>query len=187
MQPGEPIFVGMDFNVGKMSAVVHVKRLGLPHAVDEIMNGYDTPDMVRRLKERFWLYDGTSYRPAREILIYPDASGDGRRSVNASVTDLQLLKQAGFRVVAPAANPPVKDRINAMNAMFSNAQGERRYRVNADRCPTYADCLEQQVWAPNGEPDKSQDNDHPNDAAGYFIHREFPIVKPVIQTSALRL
>lgn len=187
VQPGEPIFVGMDFNVGKMSAVVHVKRLGLPHAVDEIMNGYDTPDMVRRIKERFWLYDGTSYRPAREILIYPDASGDGRRSVNASVTDLQLLKQAGFRVVAPAANPPVKDRINAMNAMFSNAQGERRYRVNADRCPTYADCLEQQVWAPNGEPDKSQDNDHPNDAAGYFIHREFPIVKPVIQTSALRL
>lgn len=187
VQPGEPIFVGMDFNVGKMSAVVHVKRLGLPHAVDEIMNGYDTPDMVQRIKERFWLYDGTSYRPVREILIYPDASGDGRRSVNASVTDLQLLKQAGFRVVAPAANPPVKDRINAMNAMFSNAQGERRYRVNADRCPTYADCLEQQVWAPNGEPDKSQDNDHPNDAAGYFIHREFPIVKPVIQTSALRL
>jgi hypothetical protein len=187
VQPGEPIFVGMDFNVGKMSAVVHVKRLGLPHAVDEIMNGYDTPDMVQRIKERFWLYDGASYRQVREILIYPDASGDGRRSVNASVTDLQLLKQAGFRVVAPAANPPVKDRINAMNAMFSNAQGERRYRVNADRCPTYADCLEQQVWAPNGEPDKSQDNDHPNDAAGYFIHREFPIVKPVIQTSALRL
>ncbi|NPS72445.1 terminase, partial [Pseudomonas aeruginosa] len=46
VQPGEPIFVGMDFNVGKMAAVVHVKRLGLPHAVDEIVNGYDTPDMI---------------------------------------------------------------------------------------------------------------------------------------------
>lgn len=187
VQPGEPLFIGMDFNVGKMAAVTHVKRLGLPHAVDEVMNAYDTPDMIRRLKERYWLYDGSDYRSTREIRIYPDASGDGRRSVNASTTDLQLLRQAGFRVIAPEANPPVKDRINAMNAMFSNAQGERRYRVNADRCPTYADCLEQQVWAPNGEPDKSQDNDHPNDAAGYFIHREFPIVKPVIQTSALRL
>lgn len=187
VEPGEPLFIGMDFNVGKMAAVTHVKRLGLPHAVDEIMNGYDTPDMVRRIKERYWLFDGNDYRPTREIRIYPDASGDGRRSVNASTTDLQLLRQAGFRVIAPEANPPVKDRINAMNALFCNAQGERRYRVNADRCPAYSDCLEQQVWAANGEPDKTQDNDHPNDAAGYFVHKEYPIVKPVIQTQSLRL
>ncbi len=55
IQPGEALFIGMDFNVGKMAAVVHVKRLGLPHAVDEIVNGYDTPDMIRQIKERFWL------------------------------------------------------------------------------------------------------------------------------------
>lgn len=186
-QPGETLHIGMDFNVGKMAAVTHVKRLGMPHAVDEVMNAYDTPDMIRRLKERYWLFDGNDYRKTCEIRIYPDASGDGRRSVNASTTDLQLLRQAGFTVIAPAANPPVKDRINSMNAMFSNAQGVRRYRVNADKCPTYADCLEQQVWAATGEPDKTQDNDHPNDAAGYFIHKEFPIVKPVVQTASLRI
>lgn len=187
IQPGEPVSIGMDFNVGKMAAVAHVKRLGMPHAVDEILGAYDTPDMIRRLKERYWLYTGSEYRKTREILIYPDASGDGRRSVNASTTDLQLLKQAGFLVLAPSANPPVKDRINAMNAMFCNAHGERRYRVNADRCPGYADCLEQQVWAPSGEPDKTQDNDHPNDAAGYFIHREYPISRPMIATQPLRM
>jgi hypothetical protein len=54
-----------------------------------------------------------------------------------------LLRAAGFIVVAPQSNPPVKDRINAMNAMFCNAQGERRYLVNAEACPTYADHLEQ--------------------------------------------
>ncbi len=177
IQPAEPLFIGMDFNVGKMSAIVHVKRLGLPHAVDEIINGYDTPDMIRQLKERYWLYADGQYKKGREIRIYPDASGDGRRSVNASTTDLALLKQAGFIVVAPAANPPVKDRINAMNAMFCNAEQARRYRVNADRCPTYADCLEQQIWAPNGEPDKTQGNDHAPDAGGYFIHREYPIIR----------
>lgn len=178
-QPGEPLFIGMDFNVGKMSAVVHVKRLGLPHAVDEIMQGHDTPDMIRRIKERYWLFDGNDYRPTCEIRIYPDASGDSRKSVNASTTDLALLKQAGFMVIANASNPPVKDRINAMNALFCNAQGERRYRVNPNTCPTYAECLEQQVWADSGEPDKSQGVDHANDAAGYFIHKEFPIIKPV--------
>ncbi|NAO51909.1 hypothetical protein PsP108CL_06240 [Pseudomonas syringae] len=31
--------------------------------------------------------------------------------------------------------------------------------------------LEQQVWAANGEPDKSQGNDPANDGGGYFIHR----------------
>ncbi len=32
-QPGEPIYIGMDFNVGKMAGIVHVLRLGLPCAV----------------------------------------------------------------------------------------------------------------------------------------------------------
>jgi len=76
----------------------------------------------------------------------------------------------------------VKDRINAMNAMFCNAEQARRYRVNADRCPTYADNLEQQIWDKNGEPDKKQGNDHSNDAGGYFIHKEYPIVKPIVST-----
>lgn len=170
LRDGEPVFVGMDFNVGKMAAIVHVKRDGWPHAVAEVVNGYDTPDMIRILKERLG---------ERQIRVYPDASGASRKSVNASTTDIQLLKSAGFIVIAPPANPPVKDRINSMNAMFCNAEGERRYRVNADLCPTYAENLEQQVWADNGEPDKTAGNDHTNDAGGYFIHKEYPLVKPV--------
>jgi hypothetical protein len=74
-----------------------------------------------------------------------------------------------------------------MNGMFCNAQGERRYRVNADLCPTYAECLEQQVWAENGEPDKSSGNDHHNDAAGYFIHRDYPIIKRIARVEPLRV
>ena len=177
IQPGEVLFIGMDFNVGKMSAVVHVKRLGLPHAVDEIINGYDTPDMIRQIKERYWLYADGEFRSTRQIRVYPDASGGSRKSVKASETDISLLKQAGFMVSAPGANPPVKDRINSMNAMFCNAAGQRRYRINADKCPTYADDLEQQIWDPNGEPDKKQGNDHRPDAGGYFIHKEYPINK----------
>lgn len=187
MQDGEPLHIGMDFNVGKMSAVVHVRREGKPIAVAEIMNGYDTPDMIRKIKERFWKYDGNAYAKSREITIYPDASGDSRKSVNASQTDIALLKQAGFHVKAPAANPPVKDRVNSMNAMFCNAIGERRYLVNADHCPIYADSLEQQVWALNGEPDKSAGADHPNDAAGYFIHNQYAINKPYASSQPLRM
>lgn len=183
---GEPLYIGMDFNVGKMAAVTHVKREGEPRAVDEIMGAYDTPDMIRRIKERYWRFDGNDYDKTCEIRVYPDASGDSRRSVNASTTDIAQLRDAGFRVVVNASNPPVKDRINSMNAAFCNAKGERRYRVNVDRCPTYADALEQQAWNLQGEPDKAHDKDHPNDAAGYFINHDYPIRKPVADIGRIR-
>lgn len=173
----------MDFNVGKMAGIVHVLLLGLPHAVTEIINAYDTPDMIRIIKERFWLYADGDYRKVREIYIYPDASGDSRKSNNASKTDIEQLRQAGFNVIVDDANPPVKDRINSMNAMFCNGNGDRRYKVNVARCPVYADCTEQQVWDKNGEPDKKSDNDHPNDGAGYFIVKQFPIVRPAFSIS----
>jgi hypothetical protein len=176
IQDGEPLFLGMDFNVGKMTAIAHVKRQSLPRAVDEIVNGYDTPDMIRRIKERYWRYENGVYRPSCQIRVYPDASGGSRKSVNASETDIALLRQAGFTVIAPNANPPVKDRVNAMNAMFCNAAGERRYLVNDAKCPTYADALEQQAWATNGEPDKTSGHDHYVDAAGYHISFDYPVV-----------
>lgn len=143
-------------------------------------HGGTVPDMIRRIKERYWRYDGVRYVPTCQIRIYPDASGDSRRSVNASQTDIALLREAGFAVSVNAANPPVKDRINAMNAMFCNAVGERRYRVNPDKCPSYVEALEQQPWAKNGEPDKTTGHDHINDAAGYFIAKEYPIIRNTV-------
>jgi len=176
--PGEPLFIGMDFNVGKMAAIVHVKREGLPRAVRELVKVYDTPAMIKRIQEEFWRYEDGRYVASRQIYIYPDASGDSRKSNCASLTDIAQLKEAGFNVMVNASNPPVKDRINSMNAMFCNALGERRYLVNVQRCPVYTESLEQQVWDKNGEPDKKADNDHPNDGGGYFIVKDYPIVKP---------
>jgi len=68
VQPGEPLFIGMYFNVGKMAAITHVKRdQGLPRAVDELIDGYDTPDMIRRIKERYWQHDGNDFKKTCEI------------------------------------------------------------------------------------------------------------------------
>lgn len=176
----EDVHIGMDFNVGKMAAVIHVLRDGNPHAVGEIIDAYDTPDMVRIIKERFYKFVDGDYKKSCNVHIYPDSSGGSRKSVNASTTDIATLREAGFSVHALSANPPVKDRINSMNAAFCNAAGERRYFVNSDLCPNYAEALEQQVWAENGEPDKSSGVDHPNDAGGYYIYQRLPIVKPAM-------
>src|SRR5690606_13715131 len=99
-QPGEPVYVGMHVNRGQPAAIIHVKRNGNAHAVAEVIDAYDTPDMCGKL--RGMLGD-------RVIRVYPDASGASRRSVNASTSDHQILKEAGFTVVTNPANPAVRD------------------------------------------------------------------------------
>jgi hypothetical protein len=179
IKPKEPLHIGMDFNVGKMAAIVSVKRKNEPHAADEIINAYDTPDMIRRIQERYWPFKDGRYHKQHEILIYPDSSGAARKTVGASSTDITLLKDAGFIVRAHPANPPIKDRVNSLNAMICNAEGKRRLKVNPETCPRLVECLEQQPYNDRGEPDKTQDLDHPNDALGYFMTYEYPIRKPV--------
>lgn len=180
VQEGEPIHVGMDFNVNKMAAVIHVTRNNEPRAVGEIVNRRDTPDMIEALRKQFWRYDNArgDWVRERQIIVYPDASGANTSSKDASRSDIALLQSAGFSVVAPAANPPVRDRVLSMNMQFCDNKQRRHYQVNDDLCPTYAENLEQQAYNDNGEPDKKSGHDHTNDAGGYYIHNRFPIIKP---------
>lgn len=177
IRPGEALHVGLDFNVTKMAAVVHVLRDDNPHAVEELTGIFDTPAMIGVLKER---YAGHS------IMVYPDASGGSRKSNNASVSDLSLLQQAGLRVCVNPANPAVKDRVLAANAMIHKG-GVRRYRVNVDRCPQLVESLEKQAYDKNGEPDKSSGFDHIIDAATYFIAYRYPIVRRIATVAPLRM
>lgn len=163
----EPIHVGMDFNVGNMSASIWVLRDGEPHAVDELTGVYDTPAMAEILKER---YQGHA------IYVYPDASGNARKTNNASTSDIAILRQAGFTVLVNSVNPAVKDRILSFNAMILSGS-ERKLFVNADKCPGLVEALEKQCYDKNGEPDKHSGLDHIVDAAGYFIAYKFPIRK----------
>lgn len=177
-EDSEPLHIGMDFNINKMSAIVHVVRNGRPRAVAELVKLRDTPAMIEKIKERFWEYKDGQWKQTRAITVYPDAAGNSGSSKDASKTDIALLKQAGFIVSAPNANPPVRDRILAMNMGFCDNKQDRKYLVNDDTCPTYAEALEQQAYNAAGDPDKTADQDHPNDAAGYFIHRRFPVIRP---------
>lgn len=167
IKESEPLFIGQDFNVGQMASTVYVKRPNGWHAVDELTGIYDTPSLITVLHDR---YSG------HKITMYPDASGGSRKTVNASTSDIALLKQAGFTVKAPSKNPPVKDRIVAAN----KALAEGKVWINDRACPSVASCLEQQSYDKNGEPDKSSGDDHQNDATTYPIAYEMPVRKPVM-------
>lgn len=168
VKQGEALHIGLDFNVTKMASVIHVLRNDEPHAVDELTGVFDTPAMIQLLKSRY---------TGHKIFIYPDASGNNRKSQNASESDIALLKQAGFMVMVNAANPAVKDRVLAMNKLI----GERKYRVNPDTCPELVESLERQAYDKNGEPDKTGGFDHVLDATGYCIAYRYPIRSRNIQ------
>lgn len=168
IRKGESLFIGMDFNVGKMAAAIFVKRKGGLewHCVDEIVDVLDTPDIISVIRERY------SNHP---ITVYPDASGKSRDTGNASISDISLLKTAGFIVRAKSKNPFVKDRVSSVNKGFMDG----KVFVNINMCPTITDCLEQQAYDKSGKPSKDSGHDHCNDAFGYPLAYEMPLRKPL--------
>lgn len=177
IQDGDHLHVGMDFNVGKMSAVIHVLRGDDPHAVAELTGVFDTPAMALLLRTRF---------AGHSITVYPDASGNSRKSNNASESDISILRQAGLRVCVNPTNPAVKDRVLSLNRMI-HCDFIRRYRVNIEHCPDLVESLEKQAYDKNGEPDKSGGFDHVIDAAGYFIAYRYPIKRNTASSAPLRM
>ena len=165
IKPNETLHCGMDFNVSRGAAVIHVLRGDEPHAVAEFVNVFDTPAMIALIKRDY---------AGHPIVIYPDASGNNRKSNNASESDIALLKAAGFRVSVNPTNPRVKDRVLSVNMMI-HKDGLRRYRINPEKCQQLVESLETQAYDRNGEPDKTGNLDHVIDAAGYFIVKRYPI------------
>ena len=158
----EPLRVGCDFNIGNMSAVITVRHGDRLLVVDEISGAHDTDAMAQELKRRY--HD-------RRIYVYPDASG-GNRSTNAAQTDIQILESYGFSNQSPRSNPPVRDRVAAVQALLENGKGQVRLQI-APHCKRVIECLELQSYTEKGEPDKDAGHDHMNDALGYVVWREF--------------
>lgn len=165
IQAREPLHIGMDFNVYNMTATVAVIRNDLPLVTQELTGIRDTPAMIETIRERY---------PDHPITIYPDASGASASSQGASQSDINLLRRA-FTVRVPRANPPIRDRVMAVNALLCNADGYRRLKINSAACPVLTESLEQQIYDKSGQPDKTQGHDHIVDALGYFIHQRWPI------------
>jgi hypothetical protein len=158
----EPLRIGVDFNVGNMSAVIAYRNGKTLHVFDEISGAHDTDALAQAIKARY---------PDHRLYVYPDASG-GNRSTNATQTDIAILESYGMSNQSPKANPPVRDRVAAVQALLENGKGEVRLHIAAS-CVKLIECLELQSYTERGEPDKDQGYDHMNDAIGYLIWREF--------------
>ena len=160
----ESILLGIDFNVGNMSGICAVRRGSSLLVFDEVVGSHDTDALAQEVRRR--------YGKAR-ILGYPDASG-AARSTNSSRSDVAILAAYDISNMAPKANPPIRDRVAAVQAMLENGMGQVRLTVDP-RCSKMIECLELQSYSEKGEPDKEAGYDHMNDALGYIIHRCFEV------------
>jgi len=154
---------GIDFNIQNTNCVIGVRDGNKLVIIDEITKMHDTDALAKEILRR---------HPNQKILIYPDASGSNR-STNSSQTDIAILEGYGFTNMSPRSNPPIRDRVSAVNSLLKNGKGEVRLAISPC-CRTLIECFELQAYDERtGEPDKQNGYDHLLDSLGYLIWREF--------------
>jgi hypothetical protein len=184
--PRLPIFWSLDFNIDPMCSVIGQREGDRVHILAELaLPDSNTNAAFRAFVERAgpWL---SAPRGAAPVDVYGDATGATRRT-SASRTDWQIVKECfgslSCRVTyhQTKANPPVKDRVNCVNAMLLNHAGDRRLTVDPG-CKELIQDFERVHWKtdPHGnvqaEIDKSDPKrTHLSDALGYMIAKEFPM------------
>jgi hypothetical protein len=163
------LFWGMDFNVDYMSAVLGCEFSdGTIHYFDEIrQTNSNTEEMAKAMKAT-----------APNIPVYPDSAGSAR-STTSNRSDHMILKDYSFHVVAKKANPPVIDRLNALNRMLKDAKGRVRMTVDS-KCVHLIKDLEQVQRSRDGKIDKSDIAlTHMLDACSYYIAYRHPIISRI--------
>ncbi len=158
---GLPVYIGMDFNVNPMTAVLFQVTHNEIFFLDEVwLEGMksNTHQMADTLIEKG--FGGRS--------VIPDATGKAlKTSAEHGMSDHVILRNKGFNVMANPSNPHVADRYLCMNGLMSKA----RLKVHP-RCVKLIRDFEQHTR--NGEHDAMIS--HISDAAGYGAWKFFPLI-----------
>lgn len=165
------IYIGLDFNIDPMSAVVATRAGDTLHIIDEVrMFSSNTVEMVSEIKQRY---------PKSKVWVYPDPAGSQRKTSAGGQTDITILSNAGFVVKAPRVHTPVRDRINAVNSRLCDTIGIRRLFIDP-KCKYTIEGLERQTYKEGtSQPDKESGYDHMNDALGYMVDYLFPVRRDI--------
>ena len=171
---GKPVRYGIDFNADPECAVLFQLYEQQPQirVFDCIALSHSgsgdllTERMVNTIKHKY---------PNSEYIAYPDATGI-RRGSSSMFSDIEIIRKGGVRIKALKSNPPVVDRVNAVNrALDGNL-------LIDTKCKALIQDLEKVVNKEGTrEIDKSnKDLTHMSDALGYAVHWEKPIIKQTL-------
>ena len=147
IQEFDTLIIGIDFNVNKMPAIVHVKRGHELHAVDEFFGSFNTDDLMEAIENRY---------PKYKKIFHTDASGAANKSSAGGRTDVQIIRSYGYSVMNLSKNPNIIDRVNAHNSMICSTDKTRRYFIHP-RCKRLVESHEKHVFDANGLPNKKHE------------------------------
>ena len=153
-------YVGVDFNIQNMSAIICQMRGDVLHVCEEIKlteHNANTFTLSERLQKDLFEY------PYRSII--PDSTGKARKT-SSQKSDHQILRDAGFHLEV-ATNPPIRDRQNAVNRLFN-----LKKIIIDPSCTNLIKELETLAAR-----DKEGDIVHISVALGYVINKLSPVVR----------
>ena len=178
VQKDEPIVIGLDQNVGLMSAIVaRIKSInGVNHI--EVINEHegqfqDIPQLIAGLKELY---------PDNRITITPDSSMAARSAAAGIGNDsIKQLKQAGFSIRMDKKNPGILDSVNVANGMLLSGSGARLVKIHP-RCYKLIEAIKAATWneATGNNLVKDNKTDHLSDAFRYLCWHFRRVNKPTI-------
>lgn len=172
----DSLWISIDFNVEPMSAVLwwasKHKQVKL-RAFDEVcLMGSDTPELAKVLNDKLRALGLQQH----QVTLYPDPAGNARSTKGLNRSDIEILREAGFRNINFKRRiVSVKDCMNAVNALFDLGEIEVH-----PKCKELIKDLEQIKWRDSGfEFDKSDSKrSHWLDGMKDMIDYEFPSIKP---------
>lgn len=165
-----PLMWALDFNVSPMSSV-------LAQLVNEKLAVIDEIVLERATTDEACAEFANRYQGHLAALeVYGDASGRNMHTTGTSDYSMlqTYLTRAGFkdvRIKVPTSNPPVLKRVQRVNALLTNANGEVRLEVHP-KCKELIRDFEEVLFKPDsGVIDKVRDfkRTHASDALGYLI------------------
>lgn len=185
IHPYLPLCLNVDFNPENGVWTVGQRQGRIFRILDEItLERSDIASMCAEFRVRYPAHQA-------ELWIHGDATGR-RKEGQTGMSSFHLIAQymggypAPIRFNLPDINPPVKDRVDAVNLQLRPPTGERLVEISP-ACPETIKDLEGTKWNAKGQIDKRNGRrSDAMDTVGYWVFFAAPTRAPFQSTSALR-
>lgn len=177
IQPYAPVIVGLDFNLSPMAWTLGQQGGECVYWFDEIyLKKSHTQEAALELISRL---RRLNLKAHPQVILIGDSTGNAGQRAAAGKSDYaileELLTQAGisYENRTPDSNPPVKDRVNVVNARLKAADGTRYMFLHPAKCPNLKRDLQRVSWKQGASFTLDQTTNpeltHASDGVGYVM------------------
>jgi hypothetical protein len=168
-EAGEVVLIGADFNVGKCSSIYAVMRNTPSGQIVNVFDEHiarDTFSLAEYIKRKY-----AAHLARNMVIIYPDSSGS-HASTSSTMSDHDILREIGAKVIAERRNPPVAETIAHVNGCFHKKQ----ILINDATCGSLVETCENWNYDSSLRPAKGgrTDYSHFGDALRYLTWQSMP-------------